>query len=226
MVSAPATRPHFLIFGPPGSGKSTQAAFLMRDWPLVAISTGQLLRGEGAAGTALGEQVRPILARGDLVPDPLMVAIIRAWLAALPPNQGFLLDGFPRTITQAQALDTLLAEQRRPLTAIITLDLPLADAVARLGGRRICHGVDPEEILHIDDADAVERCLARGGLLVQRPDDLPQAIQRRMAVYEAATAPLLAFYQPQGIVHRIAATGSPEEVADRISWALGAPPTG
>ena len=224
MVAAPATRPHFLLFGPPGSGKSTQAAFLTRHWPLVAVSTGQLLRGEVAAGTPLGQQVRPLLARGELVPDPLMVAIIRNWLAALPPDQGFLLDGFPRTIAQAQALDTVLAEQQRPLTAVITLDLPISEAVYRLGGRRICHGADPEEIIHIDDAGAVERCLARGGLLVQRPDDLPQVIQRRMAVYEAATEPLLAFYEPRGIVHPIAAAGPAEDVADLVSQALGPPP--
>ena len=85
MGPAPASQPHFLLFGPPGSGKSTQAAYLVRDWPLVAVSTGQLLREEGAAGTLLGQQARPILARGELVPDPLMVAIIHGWLAALPP---------------------------------------------------------------------------------------------------------------------------------------------
>jgi adenylate kinase len=222
MPSAPADRLHILLFGPPGAGKSTQTTLLTRRWPIVAVSTGKMLREEIAAGTTLGRQVRDILARGELVDDTLMVATIHTWLAALPPDRGFLLDGFPRTIAQARALDAILDALQRPLTAVINLELTVSEAVYRLGGRRICYGADPEEIIHINDEAAVARCLARGGLLVQRPDDLPNVIVRRLSVHEADTEPLMAFYEPRGIAHTINAAGSPEEVAQRIVTAVEA----
>src|SRR5215217_8336811 len=127
MVSQPAKRPHILLFGPPGAGKSTQSPLLARSLPLVAVSTGKMLREQIAAGTPLGHKVRDVLARGELVDDDLMVATIDAWLAELPPDKGFLLDGFPRTIPQAEALDTLLAKLDRPLTAVIALNLSVSE---------------------------------------------------------------------------------------------------
>jgi adenylate kinase family enzyme/RimJ/RimL family protein N-acetyltransferase len=193
---------------------------LVRHWPIVALSTGKMLREEIAAGTPIGLQVRDVLARGELVDDELMVATVRTWLTALPHNKGFLLDGFPRTHAQAQALDALLDEFGRPLTAVINLELTVSEAVYRLGGRRICYGVEPEEIIHINDEVAVSRCLRHGGLLVQRPDDLPNVIVRRLAVHEADTEPLMAFYSSRGIGHQISAAGSPAEVAQRIVMAI------
>ena len=220
MSSGPANQLHILLFGPPGAGKSTQTKLLTRHWPIVAISTGQTLREAVAAGTAVGRQVRDVLARGELVDDSLMVETIRTWLAKLPPDKGFLLDGFPRTIAQAQALDVMLEELGRPLTAVVNLELSVSEAVYRLGGRRTCYGVDPEEIIHINDEAAVARCLDRGGLLVQRPDDLPNVIVRRLAVHEADTEPLMEFYEPHGIAHTLSASGSPEEVANHIIAAV------
>ncbi len=225
MASLTPQRPHVLLFGPPGAGKSTQTVLLQQRWPLVAISTGKLLREEIAAGTPLGRQVRDVLARGDLIDDALMVTTIRTWLAALPPEKGFLFDGFPRTLAQARALDALLEEFHRPLTAVVALTLSVSEAVYRLGGRRICHGAEPEEIIHINDEGAVARCLARGGLLVQRPDDLPNVIVRRLGVYEAETEPLVSFYAARGITHTLDAAGSPDAVLQRVSTALtGAKP--
>ncbi|HEX2912084.1 MAG TPA: adenylate kinase [Chloroflexia bacterium] len=212
----PHARPHIVLFGPPGAGKSTQSKLLVKRLPIVAISTGKMLREEVVAGTELGRQVQEVLARGELVSDEIMIATIRKWLENLPSDKGFLLDGFPRTIAQAEALDKMLEVLERPLTSVIKLNLSVSEAVYRLGGRRICYGAGPEEIIHINDEEAVSACLKRGGLLVQRPDDLPNVIVNRLAVHEAETAPLVDYYQPRGLVHSVDASGSPEDIASRI----------
>jgi adenylate kinase len=219
------TRLHIVLFGPPGAGKSTQSQLLTRRVPLVALSTGKMLREEVAKGSELGQRVQQLLAQGELVPDEIMIKAIRNWLEALPPEKGFLLDGFPRTPEQAEALDQMLTELGRPLTGVINLNLTVSEAIHRLGGRRICHvNGSSEEIIHIDDEIAVEACIKRGGLLVQRPDDLPNVIVRRLAVYESETAPLLYYYEPRGLMHTISASGSPEEVVQRISLILTGQP--
>lgn len=211
---------HLLLFGPPGAGKSTQTDSILQRWNVAPISTGGLLREQVAANSAIGKQVSAILSRGELVSDEIIIPLLRARLAELSPEEGFLLDGFPRTIPQAEALDAILTELNRPLNGVISLELGMAEAVNRLGGRRICHGNGPDEILHIGDDAAVARCIARGGLLVQRPDDLPNVIIRRLAVYHAQTEPLLGYYRPRGIVRTIDASGSPQEVARRVAEAI------
>lgn len=216
----PDNRMNIALFGPPGAGKSTQSKFLLKRWPIVSLSTGKMLREESAAGTELGLKVRELLGRGELVDDDTMIATIRKWLENLPADKGFLLDGFPRTIPQAVALDEILEELGRPLKGIINLKLSVSEAVYRLGGRRICYGAGPEEIIHINDEEAVDRCLARGGLLVQRADDLPNVIVKRLNVHEAETEPLLAYYRPRNIVQSVDASGDPEVVAQRIVTGL------
>ncbi len=207
---------HLVLFGPPGSGKSTQASLLLERWPIIALSAGKMLREAASAGSELGIKVRSLLSHGELVDDETMIASIRKWLETLPANKGFLLDGFPRTIPQATALDEILLELNRPLNGIINLELTVSEAVYRLGGRRMCYGAEPEEIIHIDDEEAVDRCLSRGGMLVQRGDDLPKVIIRRLSVYEAETAPLINFYWSRGIVHIVRASGPPEIVTQHI----------
>jgi adenylate kinase len=217
---AVTTLPHVIIFGPPGAGKSTQAKRLVGRWPLLSLSTGQMLRDEAARQTPLGKQVGTVIARGELIDDALMADVIRTWIGSLPPDKGFLLDGFPRTLEQADLLDEILSDLRRPLTAVIKLSLSVSEAVYRLGGRRLCHGVGNEEIIHINDEAAVMRCLERGGLLVQRPDDLPNVIVHRLGLYAAETDGLLDLYAKRGLTHSVDAAGSADEVAQRIDAAL------
>ncbi len=186
---------HVVLMGAPGAGNSTQSLMIKARYSLYVLETGQLLRDEVNKRTALG-----LLAEGYFK----------------PADQGCLLDGFPRTIPQAEALDGLLHQLRRPLTAVISLTLSDDEAIHRLGGRRMCVGLDEPFPVHIDDKASVEACKRLGGQLVRRPDDVPEVIVERLRTYEAATVPLLDYYRKQGVLHVISAAAEPEAVHLRI----------
>lgn len=210
-----------VLIGPPGAGKSTVAALLVAQMPLVVIATGQQLRKEIAAGTPLGRKIEPLLKQGHFAPDTMMDRLMRQWLREVPAGHGFLLDGYPRNPEQALALEAMLADRRRPLSAAIALDLGDDEAVRRLGGRRICRWAGEPFTLHISDAQAVARCAELGGALETRDDDRPDVVQERLRVYQRETAPLLAFYEQRGLLVRVDASGAPAEVAARLLAALG-----
>lgn len=211
---------HVILLGAPGAGKSTQSRLLFQHFPLTVFATGQMLRDEVEKGTALGLLADSYFKIGTLLPDDVMIAIMTERLRALPSNRGALLDGFPRTIKQAAALDQLLVDLKRPLDLVIALELSDEVAIHRLGGRRMCMGLGTPFALHVDDPESIAACLRLGGTLITRPDDDPDVIRERLRVYEAETAPLIDYYEAQGLVQRISADGQPEAVYAEIAELL------
>jgi len=212
-MSAPL---HLILTGAPGAGKSTQSRLLRQRFPLTVYATGQILRDEMAEGTTLGLLAERYFERGTLLPDDVMIAMMTERLRRLPAERGFLLDGFPRTVPQAEALDGLLERLSRSLTAVVSLELSDDEAVRRLGGRRMCEGLGEPFPLHVDDTDSVNACLRLGGRLVTRPDDEPEVILERLRVYQEETEPLLDFYRGRGLLHEISSAGEPKQVQGKI----------
>lgn len=187
-----------ILMGPPGAGKSTVAHALAEHIPVSIISTGVLLRAEIATGSSLGREIAAAIDHGNYVSDALMNQVLEQHLAQLPADKGLILDGYPRTLSQAQYLPTLLATCGRTLTRVIELDVPDAELIRRLSGRRMCvsaHGTFP---VHIDNPASLAECAAQGGTLHIRPDDEADVVRHRIGVYHGATEPLIAYYRQQG----------------------------
>jgi adenylate kinase len=207
---------NIVLLGPPGAGKSTISEALSLERGLVVIATGQRLRAEVKARTALGRAVTPYLERGDLAPDSLMDRLLRAALEALDPEQGFLLDGYPRTMHQALGLAGTLADYNRALNLVIALEVGDEEVVRRLSGRRMCEGTGEPFPVHIDDLASIMRCQERGGRLTQRDDDRPEVVRQRLTVYHDQTRPLLDFYAETGLLRRVDASRTPADVARAV----------
>ncbi len=205
---------NLLLYGPPGSGKGTQAEMLHTRFEIPHISTGDILRAEVAAGTPLGRQAQPIMARGDHVPDEIMIGIIRNRLVEKDTVPGFILDGFPRTIPQAEALDALLSEIGKPFDRVVYLRVDTPELVKRLAGRMTCP-VDQKTY-----PPGTKTCPADGATLVQREDDRPEAVEQRIEVYLTKTLPLLDYYRPMGLVSEVEGVGTIEEIHSRVLKAV------
>ena len=188
---------YYILFGPPGAGKGTQASAMVQKYNLCHLSTGELLRSEIAAGTPLGLQAKALIEAGSLVPDEVVEGMIEAKFQSTEGVDGFLLDGFPRTIAQAEALDKLL-EDKGGLDAVLNISVPLEKLVERLTGRRMCRkcGAIYHMLYNAPAVDGV--CDACGGELYQRDDDKLETVTNRLDVYEAQTAPLIGYYEQQG----------------------------
>jgi adenylate kinase len=211
-----------VLLGPPGVGKGTQAELLCEALGTCHLSTGDLFRAAQCAAQpspALREALA-VMRRGELVPDDVVVALVRERAGCLRCHGGFLLDGFPRSRAQAEALDVLLTEQGVTLDAVLCYELPLEQVVARLGGRRTCPGCKAVYHVVTRPSRAEGVCDQCGGRLVQRDDDRPESIRVRMRAYEECTRPLADYYARQGKLVLVQASGTPDEILSRSLLAL------
>ncbi|MFI1471022.1 adenylate kinase [Streptomyces wuyuanensis] len=211
-----------LLIGPPGAGKGTQAVRLASYLSIEHISTGDLFREHIDQGTELGQSARPHMRAGLLVPDEVTIGVIEERLARPDTERGFLLDGFPRNLAQAEALDGILADSQLPLDAVLVLEIPEARVVRRIAGRRLCRR-DREHVFHVDHSppEVAGACDVCGGELYQRDDDREATVRKRLEVYRSETAPVVEHYQAQGLVTAISALGHVQEVLDRALVAIG-----
>lgn len=209
-----------VLFGPPGSGKGTQAARLSQRFKIPVISTGEIFREAVAQGNELGKKAKSILEKGQLVPDDITFGIVSARLSQEDCAKGFILDGFPRTTPQAEALEGWLLANNRRLDRAVALEVMEEELVARLSSRWMCKCGRLYNSRSLP-ATHVGLCDACGGRLFQREDDRPDTIRQRLAVYHKQTRPLLSFYKERNILLSIAGDRSPEEVSQKLEDALG-----
>lgn len=211
-----------LIFlGPPGCGKGTQAQRIISDHRIPQISTGDLLRQAVRDKTALGKEAKKFMDRGELVPDEVVVGMVKERLLANDCKGGFLLDGFPRTVAQAEALDRTLMKMKLKLNAVVAIEVPDAEVVKRLAGRRTCRKCQTMYHVIFSPSQNQNVCDKCGGELYQRDDDQEDTIQARLEVYHRQTAPLVEYYRKQGLVKPVSGMGSIDEIYGRIKQALG-----
>ncbi len=203
-----------VLVGPPGAGKGTQAVFLAEHYSIPHISTGDIFRANLKAGTPLGQEAKSFMDRGELVPDSVTNAMVKDRLTHDDTANGFLLDGFPRNVVQAEVLRAILAEQKRPLDAVLELNIADSEIIERLSSRLTCRGCGAPA------PATAQNCDSCGGELYQREDDKAEVIARRLEVYNEQTAPIIAFYRGEGLLITISATGAVSEITERATTAL------
>jgi adenylate kinase len=211
---------NLVLLGPPGSGKGTQGERLQEDLRLPYYATGDILRAAVKDETELGRTAKEYMDRGDLVPDDVIVGVIAERIDSPEARDGFILDGFPRTIPQAEALDAKLEELGRGVTAVLLIDVPDDEVVRRLGGRRTCE--ENGHVFHVDfnpsEQDGV--CDLDGSELIVRDDDKPEVIRNRLEQYHAKTEPLVDYYDQRGVLRRLDGTTSPDQVTEEVRRTL------
>jgi adenylate kinase len=207
---------NLVLLGPPGSGKGTQGERLQEDFRLPYYATGDILRAAVREGSDLGQKVREYMDRGDLVPDEVMIGVIAERLEREEASDGFILDGFPRTVPQAEALDDEMEKLGRRLTAALLFEVGEDEIVRRLGGRRTCENAG--HVFHVDSNPPQKEglCDLDGSRLIVRDDDRPEVIRRRLEEYHSKTEPLISHYEERGIMRRVEGEHPPDEVGDRI----------
>ena len=202
-----------VLVGPPGAGKGTQAQFLAAHFSIPHIATGDIFRANLKAGTELGIKAREYMDRGELVPDEITNEMVASRLAESDAVNGFLLDGWPRNVAQAEVLRAMMVDKKTPLNAVLEFSLPDDEIVSRLSARRTCRDCGAPSV-------GVDKCPTCGGEVYQREDDKAEVIKRRLEVYADQTAPIITFYRNEGLLISISASGSVEEITENAISAL------
>ena len=212
------TQLNLVFLGPPGAGKGTQAQKISKKFGLRWISTGDMLRQAIKDKTELGKQAEKYMKRGELVPDEIVLGLLEQLLSTL--NTGFILDGFPRTVPQAEKLDRMLEAKSLTLDGVVFIDVPDEEIIKRLSARRICPNCGAVYNMIYNPPKKDEICDICGTPLVKRDDDRPETIKKRLKVYRNQTAPLLDYYKTKGILIKIDGIGTPDQITARIEKAL------
>jgi adenylate kinase len=212
---------NLILLGPPNAGKGTQAKKLYADFAIPQISTGDILRKAVREGTELGKQAGPLMAAGSFVPDELVIGIVEERLKEADCAKGFILDGFPRTTPQADALDRMLAKLGKGLNAVVSFEVPHETLVERGSGRRSCPTCGSVYHVTQNPPRRAGLCDKDDSPIVQREDDTAEVIERRLKKYDTETAPLKQFYAQKGLLKSIDGVGSPEGIYEELKKALG-----
>jgi adenylate kinase len=207
---------NLILLGPPGSGKGTQGERLQNDFALPYYATGDILRAAVKEGSELGRQAKEYMDRGDLVPDEVIIAMIGERVQSEEASDGFILDGFPRTVPQAEALDEEMEDLGRGITAVLLIDVPDEEVVRRLGGRRTCEQGGHVYHLEFNPPEKEGVCDVDGSKLIVRDDDRPEVIRNRVEQYKSKTEPLVSYYEDRGLLHRVDGASPPERVEEEI----------
>jgi adenylate kinase len=210
-----------ILLGPPGAGKGTQAKLLVERLKIPQVSTGDMLRAAVKAGSPLGQQARQYMERGALVPDSVIIQLVRERLQQPDCAAGYILDGFPRTVAQAEALERALQALDGGLDAVVSLEVPMEELVVRIAGRRTCRNCGAMYHVRFSPSRTEGRCDACGGPTYQRDDDREETVRERLRVYAEQTAPLVSFYEGRGLLRRVPGTGEIGNIFQRITAALG-----
>lgn len=211
-----------VFFGAPGVGKGTQAQRLAVQEKIPQVSTGEILRESVKQGTPLGLQAKGYMESGKLVPDDVVIGLAREKLTSPECSRGYILDGFPRTVAQAEALDRMFQETGNPgLDHVVSFDVPNAEIIQRLSGRRSCPACQTVYHVEHDPPKQEGRCNKCGGALVQRADDKPETVEARLKVFDQQTSPLVEYYQSRGLLRRVDSTGDIHDVFRRLCKVLG-----
>lgn len=205
-----------ILLGPPGAGKGTQARQVAARWGVPQVATGDMLREAVAAGTPLGRTAKQHMDAGELVPDRVIIGLVAERLSDADTGPGFVLDGFPRTVAQAEALGGLLAERGLKLDRVVLFRIAESELVTRLTGRRVCRQCGRNCHATFSPPAVPDRCDACGGELYQRSDDEEETVRRRLAVYERDTRPLVEYYRQRGLLEEISGAGAVTEIFEAV----------